>query len=206
MATLSPLVISAAVEGLLDEAVVKRLILQVGAESGPVYGKNGKSSVRNKINGYNMAARFSPWLALVDLNHEAECAPPLKAAWLPNPAPLMCFRVAVREIEAWLLADRERFSSFFKIPLPIIPTNPESISDPKKEVVLLAAKSGQSEIHKDMVPRPESGRMVGPAYTSRLIEFVSNRKMGWRPEQAAKVSDSLRRCLAALGRLAAGQK
>jgi hypothetical protein len=39
-----PVVVSAAVEGLIDEAVVRSLIQEVGGCAGPVYGKNGKAS------------------------------------------------------------------------------------------------------------------------------------------------------------------
>jgi len=60
-----------------------------------VYGKNGKAHLRQRLNGYNQAAHFNPWLVLVDLDHEADCAPLFRAAWLPKPGPLMCFRVAV---------------------------------------------------------------------------------------------------------------
>lgn len=42
-------VISAAVEGLIDEAVVKRLITEAGATVGPVYGKQGKKVLRAGI-------------------------------------------------------------------------------------------------------------------------------------------------------------
>jgi hypothetical protein len=35
-----PVIISAAVEGLVDEAVARRLIAHAGAGAGPVYGKN----------------------------------------------------------------------------------------------------------------------------------------------------------------------
>ena len=35
-------VISGAVEGLVDEAVLRVLIRHVGASAGPVYGKHGK--------------------------------------------------------------------------------------------------------------------------------------------------------------------
>jgi hypothetical protein len=56
-----------------------------------------------------------------------------------------------------------------------------------------------------MVPRPESGRQIGPAYTSRLIQFVEDTQAGWRPEVAAAVSDSLARCLRSLGRLIAAE-
>ncbi|MCL6508155.1 MAG: hypothetical protein K6T59_14155, partial [Bryobacteraceae bacterium] len=86
--------ISAAVEGIVDEAVVRRLIAFTGGHPGPVYGKNGKGALRQKINGYNNAARHVPWVVMVDLNSEADCAPRLFQDWLPTPAPQLCFRVA----------------------------------------------------------------------------------------------------------------
>lgn len=47
---------------------------------------------------------------LVDLDQEFDCAPLLGKDWLPTPAQYMQFRVVVPQIEAWLLADRERFA------------------------------------------------------------------------------------------------
>jgi hypothetical protein len=41
-----PVVISAAVEGDVDEAVVRRLTASVGAHLGSVYGKSGKATLR----------------------------------------------------------------------------------------------------------------------------------------------------------------
>lgn len=104
---MSQVFISAAVEGMVDEAVVRRLIAHAGGQLGTVYGRHGKPSLREKIDGYNNAAKRAPWLVLVDLDHDEDCAPPLREAWIPNPAPHLCFRIAVREIEAWLLADAE---------------------------------------------------------------------------------------------------
>lgn len=189
------MVILAAVEGPVDEAVIRRLAEYVGAQVGQVYGKNGKDHLRQRIDAYNNAARISPWIVLVDLNHDAECAPPLRDAWLHQPATHMCFRVAVREVESWLLADRARLARFLAVPLSRVPTTPEAIEDPKGAVVQLAARSHRRDIREDMVPRPGSGRTVGPAYASRLIEFVSTH---WNPEVAARSSDSLRRCLVRL--------
>src|SRR5438445_12986177 len=102
-----PRQISVVVEGMVDEAVLRCLATEAGAAVGPVYGRSGKAHIRQRINGYNRAAHLSPWVVLVDLNSDADCAPPLCTAWLPQPAPMMCFRVAVREVEAWLFADRE---------------------------------------------------------------------------------------------------
>jgi len=198
-----PAVISSAVEGLVDEAVVKRLIYEAGGNPGPVFGKNGKPHLKKHISGYNQAALLSPWLVLLDLNHEFDCAPPLKSSWLPKPSRNMCFRVAVREVEAWLLADRQRFASFFQVPLSTISTDPESIENPKELIVKLAGKSRSRAVRDDMVPRLGSGRTIGPAYPSRLIEFAIDFHNGWRPQRAARYSDSLTRCLNRLKELTA---
>lgn len=192
-------VISAAVEGIVDEAVIRRLIAHVGATPGDVYGKQGKAFLRQKIAAYNNAARHAPWMVLVDLDNEADCAPPLREAWLPASAPMLCFRVAVREVEAWLLSDTERLADFLSVARARIPSDPERLNDPKIEMVNIARASRRRDIRADMVPRPESGRSVGAAYSSRLIEFVTQH---WRPDQALVQADSLRRALECLRRLA----
>lgn len=71
----SPVVISAIVEGLADEALIRRLIEYVGASTGPIYGKQGKGHVLRNLPGYNQSARFRPWIVLLDLNHDDDCAP-----------------------------------------------------------------------------------------------------------------------------------
>ena len=76
-----------------------------------------------------------------------------------------------------------------------VPADPEAIADPKRVMVDLAAHSRRTDIRLDMVPRQGSGRSEGPAYTSRLIEYVSDVRDGWRPHIAAASCDSLRRCL-----------
>ena len=197
----NPVFITAAVEGNVDEAIARRLIEHVGGTPGPVYGRNGKHHLRQRIANYNQAARLSPWVVLVDLDHDAECAPPFRRAWLPALSSHMCFRVAVRQVEAWLLADRERVAKFLSVSMVRIPHNPESVEHPKHLLVDLARSSRRRDIREDIVPRPGSGRSVGPAYTARLIEFVISRHTGWRPEVAARFSDSLNRSLRCLRRL-----
>ncbi len=198
-----PIMISAAVECLVDETVMRRLVEETGGVLGPVYGKNGKPHLRQRLEGYNRAARLGPWVVLVDLDHDAGCAPPLRAAWLPHPAPGMCFRVAVREVEAWLLGDRERLARFLGVSASRVPSAPESEQDPKRMVVSLARHSRRREVREDMVPRAGSGRTEGPAYASRLIEFVESH---WRPAAAAECCDSLRRCRHRLQQLIEGTR
>lgn len=186
------IVLSGAVEGLLDEAILRRLVEQEGATLKPPYGKTGKSNLRKQINGYNQAAHYSPWVVLVDLDRDNDCAPDLKTEWLPESAPHMCFRVAVRAVEAWLLADRESLAKFLSVSISRLPLHPETLDNPKHDMIELAGRSRRRGIRESMVPRPGSGRKVGSAYTSQMIEFVQTR---WRPEVAAHRSDSLRRCL-----------
>ena len=140
-------------------------------------------------------------MVLVDMDHDFVCPGALAADWLPNRSPFMRFRVVVREIEAWLLADAERFAQFFAVKRAAIPNAPESLPDPKAALVGLAATSRKTAIRADMTPRPGSGRNVGPAYTSRLIEFASHSSQGWRPDIAATSAPSLARCLARLTHL-----
>lgn len=193
--------ISGAVEGPVDEATLTRLIEYVGADAGPIHGKNGKPQLRRGIAGYNNAARFSPWAVLVDLDDDFECAPPLVAEWVSSKASQLCFRVVKRAVEAWLLADAERVASFLRVPRARVPQHPETLGDPKRAMVDLARHSRGRQVRQDMVPRPGSGRSVRPAYTSRMIEFVTDREHGWRPDVAARSADSLARCIRCLRRL-----
>ncbi|MGH7812790.1 MAG: hypothetical protein ACREQI_02135 [Candidatus Binataceae bacterium] len=193
--------IEAAVEGEVDAAVVERLAVHVGISVSAIYGKSGKSLVKKRIDNYNNAAQFRPWLVLVDLDNEFSCAPDLISDWLPNPASFMRFRVAVREVEAWLMADHERFASFLAVKPSVIPANPETLAEPKQVVVNLARYSRRRAIRDDMVPRPGSGRTVGPAYVSRLIEYIRDVKDGWRPNIAASGASSLAKCLRSLASL-----
>ena len=179
--------ITGAVEGDIDEAVIRCLIEHVQAKTRAIYGRNGKTHLQQRLSGYNQAARFSPWIVLVDLDHDAECAPPFRNSWLPDPSPYMCFRVAVRAVEAWLMADRENLAKFLSVEIARIPQDVEAIDHPKVTMVDIAKHSRRREIREDMIPRTGSGRVVGPAYTARLIEFVMGAKNGWRPEVAASV-------------------
>lgn len=187
----------------MDEAVVRRLVAYAGAIPGSMYGKNGKQHIRMKIQGYNNAAQRLPWIVVVDLDNDADCAPPLRSEWLPHPAAFMCFRVAVRQVEAWLLADREQIASFLGVSRSLIPSNPESLANAKQTMVSLARQSRRKEILQDMVPRTGSGRIVGPAYSSRVIEFAATH---WRPEVASSYAESLARAVECLKRLIIAQQ
>lgn len=192
------MLVAGAVEGLLDDAVLRRIVEEVGHDAGPIHIKNGKSALLEKLGGYNAAARHMPWVVLVDLNGDADCAPTFVAEHLPAPAKQMLFRVAVRQVEAWLLADVIRFARFIGVSRARLPGDPDSLANSKRAVVEIAGHSRDRRVREDLVPSAGSGRHVGPGYVARMIEFV---QQAWSPEDAADRSDSLRRCLNCLSAL-----
>jgi len=192
-------VIPVVVEGDTDVPIARNLLGLVGLDVGTVYGLRGKHWLDQRLRAYNHAARFDRWFVLRDLNGDAPCAPQLLQNLLPAPTVGMCFRIAIRASEAWLLADRERISEFLSVPAGRIPGNPDNLQDPKREVVDLSRRSRRRAIREDMVPAPGTSSRVGPAYTARIIEFATTL---WRPRVAAANSTSLSRCIAALERWA----
>lgn len=186
------------VEGLTDEAVVKRIVEHVGLIPGTVYGYKGKRYLLQKLPAYNRAAQFSPWITVVDLDQDADCAPNFIRDTLPAAGQGMRLRVAVRAVESWLMADDHHLAAFLGISSSLIPANPDAEPNPKVTLVNLAQRSRRKAIRLDMVPRPGSGASVGPGYVSRIIEFVTSSNTPWRIDVAAAHSDSLRRCIAAL--------
>lgn len=192
------MVLFGAVEGPVDAAVLRRILRQAGHDAGPIHIKNGKPAVLDKLGGYNAAARLMPWIVLVDLNGDAECAPSFVAKHLPSPAEQMQFRVAVRQVEAWLLADAIGFAHFLRVSRDRLPGDPDSLENAKRTLVEIARHSNDRKVREEITPSPGSGRQVGPGYVARMIEFI---QVTWNPEDAASRSESLRRCLSCLSGL-----
>ena len=184
--------VSIVVEGQSDVAVVERILAMVECSVGAVYGRKGKADVDRSLPGYNNAARFAPWIALRDLDADAPCAPQLARAILPHPSPWMRFRIAVREMESWLLADPEALSTYLKVSRALIPGQPQTLPDPKQALVNLARRSRIASMRGDMVPEPGVSATVGPGYVYRIMDFAGNH---WRPEVARQSSASLNRCI-----------
>lgn len=191
--------ITIVVEGLVDEAAARKLCGRSGLSVGNVYGLKGKHHLDSKLGAYNEAARFAPWIVFRDLDHDADCAPSLCDRLLPDRTSLMYLRIAVHATEAWLLADHHGISHYLGVPITIIPSSPDALDAPKRDLVNLARKSKQRSIRNDMVPAPGRSGDVGTGYTARMIDFISEH---WNPDRASAHSDSLRRCIEALNALA----
>src|SRR5436305_14008841 len=132
MPDLHQIILSAAVEGSLDEIALRRLLAEANLLIGKVYGKAGKDYLRNRIQDYNNAARFTPWVVLVDLDREADCAGSLCRSWSLEPVPKLMLRVAVRAMAASSLPDTATTSDDLAVSQYRAPITPDDEPDPRR--------------------------------------------------------------------------
>lgn len=190
-----------AVEGPADEAVAESLIRSVGLTPRRIFTAGGKSRLDAKLPGYNRSGFHRAWLVLRDLDHDDDlhCVAEVAAGLLREPvAPKMAFRLVVRSVESWLLADRQGFSEHFRVRLTAVPPAPDSLDNPKRSLIAACRSSQSRSVRAAVVPRPGSGRMVGADYTTSMRDFTLE---GWSPERARSESPSLDRALRRLDRL-----
>ncbi|HBF32571.1 hypothetical protein [Rhizobium sp.] len=190
-----------AVEDELSEAVGKRIIAEfLGRDIFvQVLSRGGFGYLKSKLSNFVQMSRNSPVLLLTDLDND-QCGPSLKRKWfgsLEQPA-LFFFRVAVRETEAWLLADSRALSVYLGVSEASIPRNPETLADPKRELVTIARKA-KKELRQDIVPERGSKSIQGIGYNRALCPFVERH---WDIRSAAKNSDSLNRACRRIAALA----
>lgn len=184
-------------EDILSEAVIRQIIAQSGCSYRIADSINGRGNgfIKRNINGFNKAAQGMPYFVLTDCDRY-KCAIALIKDYLPDKIhPNMLFRVAVNEVESWLLADREGLAEYLGININLIPINVESLSDPKQSLINLAKKSRKKDLRIGIVPRINSTAVQGPNYNDCLIPFV---KYFWCLENACKNSESLSRALNSL--------
>ncbi|MGL5065102.1 MAG: hypothetical protein ACRC62_34470, partial [Microcoleus sp.] len=96
-------------EDALSEAVLKQMLKQSERpfSVGNCLNQRGYGKIKKIIGGLNHAAKGMPYLVLTDLDN-AECPLEIIFEWLSQPKhPNLLFRIAVKEVEAWLLAHRE---------------------------------------------------------------------------------------------------
>ena len=191
-----------AVEGYTDVAVAERMIRLVGREPRPTRMGGGKSRLDVRIPDLNRSASAINWLILRDLDHDAPCPSALVARLVGGHgrAPRLSLRIPVRAVESWLLADAQGFAEEFRVPERRLAERPDDLDDPKQHLIDLCRHSVRRAIHNAMVPRPGSGRRVGPEYANRIAAFA---RRTWSLERAERRSPSLRRALSAHRGLAA---
>jgi len=190
---MSPIPLHLAVEDDLSETVIRRLLLETDRDYvvGRVLGRGGFGYLKSKANNWNAAAASgTPVLVLADLDQHS-CPSGLIDDWLDiEPHANLIFRVAIREVESWLLADREGLADFLHISPVNIPFQSDLIADPKQCLINLARRSRVKALRESIVPRQGSTAIQGPDYNGCLSEFVRKQ---WDRAAATKCSPSLHR-------------
>ncbi|WP_345991556.1 DUF4276 family protein [Sulfurimonas sp. HSL-1716] len=158
--------------------------------------KNGYGNIKKAIHKYNQAAEYIHYFILTDLDNDP-CPSAKINDWLGEISKndKLFFRIVVREIESWLLADKEGFSQFLNIPIANFVNNPDELNDPKNEVFRVVKKSNKRKYKEAILPN--SGASIGPAYNSTIKEFIDNY---WDLNRAMKNSPSLKKTIDALNR------
>jgi hypothetical protein len=187
--------INLGIEDPLSECVARRLLALHGEKYhvGIAYGRSGFGYLKRTAAGWNAGARSTPFLLLTDLDESYPCPSALIEDWLGGEDRRhgnLLFRVAVREVEAWLLADADGLAEFLGVNPKFVPVNPEGLADPKAELIALARRARSRDLRDRLVPRPKSTAPQGRDYNACLCEFVDGR---WNPARAAERSVSLAR-------------
>lgn len=200
----SRMLVTLAIEDALSEVVARRLIGEYipWAEIFDVVGSSGIDSVKRQITGMNHRARHvGPVLVLADLDRPQSCAPTLVRD-LTGGLPIssrMLIRIAVLEIESWIIADREGMARWLGVASSVVFPNPENLDDPKRAFVQLAARSRNRRLRESIAPKRVLGtNRTGPDYNETVSEFVANH---WNPEIARRNSHSLDRAIVRIAEL-----
>lgn len=190
-----------AVEDRLSDAVATKILTHFGIKIARKTGYKGNSYLQQKAPGFNEAAHEELGIfMLTDLDSPRDCPPGLIRSWIKGALnPRFFFRVAVMEVESWVMADRIGFAGFLSIPVHRIPFPTDNILNPKEILISLARRSKKKRLREALVPAQGATLNVGDEYNIRLIEFV---REYWDLERAATASRSLKRTL---DRLAQGK-
>ena len=193
----SPIAVCLAVEDALSEVVLRRMLLESSQDYvvGTVFSRGGFGYLKGLTPAFNRAASGMPYIVLTDLDART-CPLQLIADWLPQPKhPNLIFRIAVREVESWLLAHAEGFAKFLGVSEQIIPRDPETLIDPKQSVIAIARRSRNRVLREAIVPKDKSDARIGRDYNGQLAAFVNDH---WSVSAALKRSQSLYRAMRAL--------
>ena len=187
--------ISIVFEDDLQLAVVNKLLEFSGRNyviGNPFIGY-GFGYIKKRIANFNHAAIAMPYLIIIDLD-DSRCAPEKIREWLGEQIhPNLLFRIAVHDVEAWILADYENAATFLGVSQGRINRDVESLPRAKTHLLQLVSQSRKGRAFKnDMLPQSNSTAKIGPNYNYLMSEFVKNE---WNPDLALQNSDSLRRAI-----------
>lgn len=193
--------ITLATEDALSEAVASKLIEEHRGrlDIAQRLRRNGFGYLRSRLPNFCEMARHQAVVVITDLDRQ-ECASSLVSDWFgarQRPERLL-LRVAVREVESWVLADHEAVRGMLQKPKITLPEQPDVLPDPKRFLIDLARR-GPRTMREAIVPEFGAIAAQGLGYNEFLVGVVAQQ---WNPARAAQRSDSLRRARHRLAQLA----
>lgn len=153
--------------------------------------KGGFGYIKGKMKSWCSLSKLHPVFIITDLDR-GSCPSALINDWLNGCSPTdnLIFRVAVKEIESWLLADTLAIKALVG-PNAKLPQNIDELSDPKLYLLQLAKKASR-QVRNDLVQTEGSVSSQGLGYNKRLAKMVNEH---WCPHRASTKSDSLARAI-----------
>ena len=183
--------IALATEDQLSEAIALRLIAEVATPHHITHKlrKGGVGYLRTKMDSWRQMAEHQVMMVLTDLDH-ADCLVEFRDQWFnaKQPPANLLLRVAVREVESWVLADHAAMRALIG-PKGVLPPMPDLLADPK-QMLLRLAKNAHNQVRQDLLKTIDGNLSPGVGYNSRLTQWVNST---WSPQRAADRSPSLAR-------------
>lgn len=202
-------------EDFVTIAVIKRLLEYVSPRFSIIQNIPARGGeIKKKVLQCNALAEDYPVVMLLDVDNS--CAPDLKNKLMENheKKPHFLMNISVDEAEAWLMADRKGFSSYFGIAIDNIPESKmlkqggnvarmEMDFEIKSSWMLthqLALQSSKKEIRQKIGVADIHGPTKGKEYNDAIVPFVEHE---WNIDAAMPLSDSLQRMIRRLRTLLA---
>lgn len=193
--------VAIATEDELSEAICHRLLSDVGGGLSVALKlrRNGFGYLRSSMRKFCELARQMPVFLLTDLD-TSECPATLVEEWSrKNVVPdQLIFRVAVRQVESWLLADRASIARLLNVSARQVPGNPDTLPDAKQSLLKLASGAPRRVRDRLLAEKGATARQ-GLGYNAVLVDYVRSH---WSPAQASVCSNSLHRARVRLSSLA----
>src|SRR6266481_7605214 len=119
----APIPMNLAVEDALCEAAIVKLIAGRSYYFNTIYNTGGYGYLKKNMPAFNFASKHTPFLVLTDLDNTYPCPSELIGTWLNrrDKHHNLLLRVAVREVEAWFLADKEALGSYLSSEIINVP-------------------------------------------------------------------------------------
>lgn len=160
--------------------------------------------IKSQILAYNAISATTPVILLLDLD---EGCPPLLIDKLMkgrSKEKNFIFNIAVDEVEAWLMADREGFAGYFELDITAVPTATKiKMGGRKYQTELNFPIKPSLYLTKFIMPAcrnpklrqqllPKKGATKGPEYNTVITPFIIDM---WNIDNARIHSDSLNRMI-----------